>query len=119
MTTVLIMDDSEIVLETVRATLEAGGASVHAAMNLAEMETQLRACHPDVVVLDVQMPEMFGDDLAAVLRHVRSMSVPILLFSDMDEAALAKRVRDAAIEGYVAKKDGVGALLARISELST
>jgi DNA-binding response OmpR family regulator len=119
MTTVLIMDDSEIVLETVRATLEAGGASVHSAMNLAEMETQLRTCRPDVVVLDVQMPEMFGDDLASVLRHVRSMSVPILLFSDMDEAALAKRVRDAAIEGYVAKKDGVGALLARISELST
>jgi CheY-like chemotaxis protein len=40
------------------------------------------ACHPDLIVLDIMMPRMFGGDVAAMLRHdPRFRTVPILFLS--------------------------------------
>ncbi len=115
--TILLMDDSSIVLDTTKAVFEANGYAVRAASNLAELETALASAPPDLVVLDVQMPEMFGDDVAQVLRNVRSMNVPIVLFSDIDEKALAERASEAGVNGYVTKRDGVLALLTKVASL--
>src|SRR6476646_11878006 len=105
--TVIVMDDSPIVLDVVRASLEAAGFDVFTATNLDELETTRVAHPPDLVLLDVQMPEMFGDDVGEVLRNVREVHVPILLFSRLDEAALAKRTRDAQLDGFVTKRAGI------------
>lgn len=117
--TIVVMDDSSIVLDATRAVLEANGYAVRAASNLAELETALTAVRPDLLVLDVQMPEMFGDDVAQVLRHVRSLAVPIVLFSDIDEKALADRAREAGVDGCVTKRAGMPALLAKVAQLTS
>jgi CheY-like chemotaxis protein len=117
MTSVLVMDDSEVVRMTVTAVLEDSGYEVRAVGSLAELEVALAAGAPDLLVLDVQMPEMFGDDVAQVLRKVRNFDIPIVLFSDIDDAALAQRGREAGVDSWVAKRDGVGALLAKVEEL--
>ena len=116
---ILVMDDSQVVLRAMEAVLRAVGYDVKAAANLSELEAALDVARPDLFVLDVQMPEMFGDDVAQVLRHVRSMSVPIILFSDIDEKALAERGRDAGADAYVTKRAGLPALLARVEELTS
>jgi DNA-binding response OmpR family regulator len=112
--TVLVMDDSPIVLDVVRASLEAEGFDVFTAANLDELETARAAHPPDLVLLDVQMPEMFGDDVGEVLRNVKDVHVPILLFSSLDEELLAKRTREAQLDGFVTKRAGVKALCARV-----
>jgi DNA-binding response OmpR family regulator len=116
MGSILVMDDSEIVRMALTAMLEAQGYRVRAAANLSELEAALVE-PPDLFVLDVQMPEMFGDDLAQVLRHVRSMKVPIVLFSDIDDEALAERGRNAGAEAWVAKRAGMDALVAQLVRL--
>jgi two-component system response regulator PrrA len=115
--TIVVMDDSEIVLETLRAVLEQQGLTVSTAINLAELETHLAASPPDLVVLDVQMPEVFGHDVGLVLKQVRKLRVPILLFSGLDDAVLAEHVQEAELDGYVSKNGGVGALLERVTTL--
>jgi DNA-binding response OmpR family regulator len=114
---ILVMDDSAIVLETLSAILGSSGFEVHTAETLEQLEKQRASCRPDLYVLDVQMPEAFGDDVGQLLRDVRRVGVPILLFSSMDEGLLARRTVEAGLTGYVPKAAGVPALLARISEL--
>jgi DNA-binding response OmpR family regulator len=115
--TVLVMDDSVVVLETLKAVLEANGYAVRTAGNLADLERHRKECQPDLFVLDVQMPEAFGDDIGELLRVVHKVNVPILLFSSLDERLLAERVERAAIDGYVPKSAGIGALLQRIDSM--
>jgi DNA-binding response OmpR family regulator len=112
--TILVMDDSEIVLGTVKAVLEDSGFAVCTAANLAQFEAHLAATRPDAVVLDVRMPEIYGDDVGAILREVRKTNAPILLFSSLDDSVLAARAAEAKLDGYVSKNAGVGALLAHL-----
>jgi two-component system OmpR family response regulator len=114
---IIIMDDSEVVLHAVKAFLLAKGYDVGVAANLTELETAIGQGRPDLFVLDVQMPEMFGDDVAQVLREVRSMEVPVILFSDIDEAMLRIRGREAGVAACVTKRAGMGALVAQIEQL--
>jgi two-component system OmpR family response regulator len=108
------MDDSMVILETLRAVLENAGYDVTTAANLRELEDVRALVTPDLFVLDVQMPEAYGDDVARVLREVRQVSVPILLFSSLDDEALATRAREAELDGFVSKNRGVGPLLERV-----
>ena len=114
---VLVMDDSELVLDTVREVLEQSGFSVVTAKDLTQLEERCAGGAPDLFVLDVQMPEMFGDDVGHVLRDVRKMRVPIVLFSSMDEASLAERTRNGGLDGCVSKSAGLGALVTCVESL--
>jgi DNA-binding response OmpR family regulator len=111
--TIVVMDDSTLVLDAVRVLLEAQGFNVHTAATLGELEVRIGEASPDLFILDVQMPEMFGEDVAQVLRDVREFRVPILLYSSIEESALAERARDAGVE-HLPKQAGTSALVARV-----
>jgi DNA-binding response OmpR family regulator len=115
--TIVLLDDSEIVLAAAKACLEGAGYVVRATTNLEQLEAALRVGRPDLFVLDVQMPEMYGDHVAQVLREMRNLTVPIILFSDIDETALAERGREAGVQACVAKREGLGALLSQVQAL--
>ena len=90
---------------------------VRTAETLAELDTVLAAEKPDLFVLDVQMPEAFGDDIGQVLRMMRKVAAPILLFSAVDEKELARRAEEAGLDGWVSKNAGVEALVERIEKM--
>jgi DNA-binding response OmpR family regulator len=115
--TVLILDDSALVRETVRTVLEASGFAVRTAATLDELEAKRADRAVDLYVLDVQMPEAFGDEVGEVLKEVQDVGVPVLLFSSLDDDLLARRASQAGLAGYVSKSAGVPALLARIRAL--
>ncbi len=66
---VLLMYDSELFLDLIGEALGRAGFAVTVARDLGELGEHPAAA--DLVLLDVQMPEAFGDDLGMVLRHVR------------------------------------------------
>ena len=112
--TVLLMDDNVFVLDVLRAVLESAGFAVCTASTVRELEHQLLGCRPDLFVLDVQMPEMFGGDVAQVLRDVRAHTAPIVLYSGVETSALAEHAREAGVD-YVSKSEGPGELVRRIN----
>lgn len=114
---VLVMDDSPLVLDTVSEVLQQSGYAVVTAENLSQLEQRCAGGAPDLFVLDVQMPEMFGDDVGQVLRDVRKMNVPIVLFSSLDEASLAERAREGGLDGWVSKSAGLAALVKCVESL--
>ena len=111
---VLILDDSPIVLEAVEQALLSAGYQALPAADLAGLERCLLE-RPDLLRIDVNMPEAFGDDVGAMLREMRGMSVPILLFSGLEEAA---RAAEGGFDGYIRKDAGIGALVDNVRTIA-
>jgi DNA-binding response OmpR family regulator len=114
---VLVLDDSPLILTVTRFALEAAGFEVAAAEDLATFERLRAAFSPDLILVDVQMPEAFGDDVVSTLRGWHGVRVPILLVSGLEEAELARRARAAEASGYVLKEAGMTALVDRCKAL--
>lgn len=114
---VLLIDDSALVLEVTRTILQTAGYDVAIAMTVEAFESERREHPPDLIVIDVQMPEVFGDDLAGTLRGAYQVKTPMILLSSLDETELARRAEEAGIEGFVTKRSGPDALLAKVREV--
>jgi len=113
---ILLIDDSALVLAATRFALEAEGYEVDVALDLDSFEEHRAEHPPDLIMVDVQMPEAFGDDLAAMLRGAYHVECPILLLSTLPLEELEARARAAGVWGYVSKGEGIPALLTRVKE---
>jgi DNA-binding response OmpR family regulator len=114
---ILVFDDSPFALALTRAALEAAGFTVAIAADLSSFERQRVAFDPDLILVDVQMPEAFGDDIASTLRGWHGVQVPILLVSSLDQGELERRAQRAQVSGYICKGAGMSELVRRCREL--
>ena len=114
---VLILDDSEVVLDIARKYLQDAGYFVSTAVSLAEFDRHKATREPDLILLDVQMPELEGDDLGRTLRRERGVTAPILLFSTLEDDALQERAAAAGLSGFVSKNAGLDALVAKVQAI--
>jgi len=114
---ILVFDDSPFALALTRAALESAGFTVAIAADLSSFERQRVAFDPDLILVDVQMPEAFGDDVASTLRGWHGVQVPILLVSSLDQSELARRAETAQASGYICKGAGMSELVRRCREL--
>ncbi|NVL83866.1 response regulator, partial [Escherichia coli] len=80
-----------LVLELTRSVLEAEGYLVTTATDLDSFEAARRRTMPDLILVDVQMPEAFGDDVALTLRGAYGEQAPIILLSSLDDEELSRR----------------------------
>jgi DNA-binding response OmpR family regulator len=72
---------------------------------------------PDLVFMDVVLQEAFGDDLAMLLRGVRGFECPIMLLSSLPDHLLERRAADAELDGFVSKRSGLAAIVAKAREV--
>jgi DNA-binding response OmpR family regulator len=114
---ILVFDDSPFALALTRAALESAGFTVAIADDLTSFERQRMSFDPDLILVDVQMPEAFGDDVALTLRGWHGVQVPILLVSSLDQNELAGRAQRAQVSGYIWKGAGMSELVRRCREL--
>ncbi len=98
---VMLMDDSEMFLAGLASALQTAGYDVTCATDLAQLADIRVQKTFDLVLMDVQMPEAFGDDIALTLRHVYGIEAPIYLLSSLEADDLADRVQWAGIEGFI------------------
>jgi two-component system KDP operon response regulator KdpE len=112
MTTVLVVDDEPQILRTLRINLTARGYQVITAPDGA---TALRAAadsKPDVVVLDLGLPDIHG---TTVIQRLRGWSsVPIIVLSARTDSTDKVRALDAGADDYITKPFGMDELLARL-----
>jgi len=111
-TRVLVVDDEPQILRALRINLTARGYEVSAAADGRTALDLAASKHPDVVVLDLGLPDMDGVE---VIRGLRGWTqLPIIVLSarqDSDEKVLAL---DAGADDYVTKPFGMDELLARL-----
>ncbi len=110
---ILIVDDSPIILAASKHALSEAGFEVETRTGIDELGDK-GADGFDLILMDVQMPELFGDDVAAVLRLERSVKTPIYLFSTLTDEELRERAEEARVDGFISKSLGVEHLVERV-----
>ena len=109
---VLIIDDEPQIRRLLRVTLEANGYRVFDAATGNEGIVQVAQRRPDVVLLDLGLPDLTGNE---VLRRLREWSrVPVIILSVRDREEDKIAALDAGADDYVTKPFGAGELLARV-----
>ncbi len=101
------MDDSPVLLELTTKSLLSVGVEARGALDLAELDRQLGSNNFDLILVDVKMPEVFGDDVLDFLRSQRRVQSKLVLYSDLPEPELAEKARNCAADGYICKANGL------------
>jgi two-component system KDP operon response regulator KdpE len=108
----ILIEDEPQIRRFVRSALEAEGWQVHEADTIKKGLTETGTRKPDLLVLDLGMPDGDGLDL---IRDVRGWSgVPIIVLSARTDETDKIAALDAGADDYLTKPFGVGELLARV-----
>ena len=113
---ILIVEDSPIIQAAAVHALTSAGYDVAARSTFDELLANGVDGY-DLILMDVQMPELFGDDVAMVLRTERGITTPIYLFSSLDSEELEARAAAARVDGYISKQQGMDHLVERVGEI--
>jgi two-component system, OmpR family, KDP operon response regulator KdpE len=111
-TTVLVVDDEPQILRALRINLRARSYDVITAATGREALDAAARHHPDVVLLDLGLPDMDGVDVVRGLRGWTT--VPILILSGRSQSIAKVAALDAGADDYVTKPFNVDELLARV-----
>jgi excisionase family DNA binding protein len=114
---VLIVDDDEQVREYVRVNLEAEGYRVREAGNAEEGLLAVEESRPDLVLLDVMMPQVDGWEMLQQLQERHGEAVPVVMFSGKADAATADEVAERGARGFIGKPFDPGQLIEKTKQL--
>ena len=112
MTKVLVVDDEPALVRALRVNLTAHDYDVTIAYDGRSALTRMAQEHPDVVILDLGLPDIDGNE---VIDGIRGWSaVPIIVLSARDQEREKVSALDAGADDYVTKPFGMDELLARV-----
>jgi len=114
-TKIFVIDDDPAVTDLLSVLLSSQGFSVWATNSSTDGLTQIREKAPDLVILDLMMPDMDGWE---VCKAVRTFSdVPIIVLSALNDPSMVASVLDAGADDYLTKPTPSRVLVAHINRL--
>src|ERR1700733_13342222 len=112
-------DDDADVLEILEGLIADEGATVRSATTARKALEVLRTWTPDVLLLDISMPDMDGCELLMLIhRHAELREVPAVAVTGYDDARDRKRFTQAGFAGHIAKPFYVETLVKLIATLA-
>jgi two-component system KDP operon response regulator KdpE len=109
---VLVVDDEPQIIRFLRPALEAAGYETIEAVTGAEAIHKVVTAAPDIVILDLGLPDMDGKDVIARLRAFSELPIVILSARDRESEKIA--ALDLGADDYVEKPFRIGELMARL-----
>lgn len=109
---VLVVDDESQITRVLRHSLAAHRYDIRTAADGVSGLDTFNDWHPDLIITDLQMPEMDGIELCKQVRKISS--VPIIVLSVRGEERTKVEALDAGADDYVTKPFGIDELLARV-----
>ena len=102
--TILYVEDNPDNRMLIRRVLGADGYTVHVAESATNAMTVLKTLHPDLILMDINMPEMDGYTLTANIRSLPNMgTVPIVAVTANVLKGDRERSLEAGCDGYIQK----------------
>jgi len=112
---ILIVDDDDSIRSLLNQELGDAGYHIEEASNGKEALEKVRANRPDLIILDIMMPEMNGFDVAAVLKNdPQTMDIPIIVLSVVQDKARGFRI---GVDRYLTKPIDTNLLFNEIGSL--
>jgi two-component system KDP operon response regulator KdpE len=109
---VLVVDDEPAIRRFLHISLDAHGYVVFEAINGREALSAVTAHRPDLIILDLGLPDMDGIQVTRLLREWTQIPIIIVTVQEQERAKIA--ALDAGADDYVTKPFGTGELLARM-----
>ena len=109
---ILVIEDDQAIRSMLQSTLAVEGFEVQTAVSVGEARALLRHAPPDVVLLDLGLPDGDGSELVRDARQQRG--IPVLVVSARHQESEKVKLLDAGADDYLTKPFSVGELLARI-----
>jgi CheY-like chemotaxis protein len=114
---ILLVDDSDVILLLEAELLTSEGYEVRTATSIDQVNSVLRAWSPDIILTDVKMPDMDGDELCRLIKAQLPKLVPVILFSSLPDPQLARLARRCGADGFLSKSNGLESLAEQVEDL--
>jgi two-component system, OmpR family, KDP operon response regulator KdpE len=109
---VLVVDDENAIRRYLRAALSAQGFAIYEAANGQEAINAVISNHPDIIILDLGLPDFDGIEVTRRLREWSQTPIIILSVREAENDKIA--ALDAGADDYLTKPFGTGELMARM-----
>lgn len=109
---VLIVEDDKEIRALIHASLSVEGFEVQTAVSISEASVMLEKIAPDVLLLDLGLPD--GDGITLVRETRKKKNIPIIIISARHQESQKILLLDAGADDYITKPFSVPELLARI-----
>jgi pilus assembly protein CpaE len=117
-TRILAVDDSPLILKLIESILSRAGHQVFTALSGPEALALVDEVRPDLVILDVTMPEMNGYEVCRILRQTPlTAQSPILILTSLDSLENKMQGFEAGADDYMVKPFQAAELCARVEAL--
>ena len=106
MTKIAIVEDDPVISQMYRMKFEADGFDVQLADNGTKGVALVEHFQPDILLLDIQMPEMSGDEaLIAIRKQPWGKDIPVIILTNLGEEEAPKGIRSLGIHSYIVKAE--------------
>lgn len=104
MTRIAIIEDDPTISQMYRMKFEADGFDVRMASDGKIGVELVKAFNPDIILLDIQMPEMDGAEALKLIRADKaSKNTPVIILTNLGEEEAPREVRALGIHSYIVK----------------
>ena len=103
---VLVVDDDPMQVELVERGLSRDGFEVSGVTTVQDMATEARRFRPDILLIDVNMPDASGERTIAMAREA-APAARIVLYSAWEESKLRVLTAQLGADGFISKSDSV------------
>lgn len=106
MTKIAIIEDDQVISQMYRMKFEADGFEVQLASDGKRGVALAETFKPDMILLDLQMPEMDGAEALRIIRGSDwGKTIPVIILTNMGEEESPKDIRSLGIHSYIVKAD--------------
>lgn len=103
---IAIVEDDQVISQMYRIKFEADGFEVETAENGRLGLELIKTMKPDMVLLDLMMPEMNGDETLSLMRQTDwGKNIPVIILTNMGEAEVPKEVMELGVKKVILKAD--------------
>ena len=104
MTKVAIIEDDLVISQMYRMKFEGAGLEVQMAGNGARGVELVEHFKPDIILLDLQMPEMDGVEALEIMRKKPwGKDIPVIILTNIGEEEAPKKLKDLGVQSYIVK----------------
>ena len=106
MTKIAIIEDDTVINQMYRMKFEADGFDVQVADNGKSGVEMVQASAPDIILLDLQMPEMSGDEALAKIRSQPwGARIPVIILTNLGVEESPKTLKNLNVHSYIVKAE--------------
>jgi DNA-binding response OmpR family regulator len=114
---VLIVDDDQLQLELMERSLRIEGFQVATSSSVFGVSNIMRSFEPDVMLIDVHIPALSGDQLLGLARRNAPDTTRFVLYSSCDEWRLKSLAKDTNADGWISKSADAAQVAKKLREV--